>query len=186
MQTVGDLLAALKIVTRHIAHCDLTRRDRLNHLSVGKIRELGRLVAASMVKRPKTPLGEMVPELWHYRSRPAKNPLPWQSSYNALRRIGVGTWGDMAQLTPERIFKTSSAGQYGDIIDVLTWFVEEVLHSLQGRQRTGRSMQHGSRQLGHPQVAAHNAPPVHVRSPRDQGRGVSEQQLCVLSTMDRG
>ncbi len=175
MQTVGDLLTALKIVTQHIAHCDLTRRDRLNHLSAGKTRELGRLVAASIVKRPKTPLGEIVPELLHYRSRPAKNPLPWQSSYNALRRAGVGTWGDMAQLTTEQIFKTSSGGQYSDLIDIVAWFVEEALRSLQGRQRTERSMQHGSRQLGNPQVAAPNAAPVHVRSPRGQGHGVSKQ-----------
>ena len=175
MQTVGDLLAALKIETQRIAHCGLTLRDRLNHLSAGKTRELGRLVAASIVKHRKTPLGEIVPELLHYRSRPAKHPLPWQSNYNALRGAGVGTWGDMAQLTPGQIFEISSEGQFGDIIDIVTWFVEEALHSIQGRPWKGQALQHGSGQLGYPQDDARNSAPAHTRSSRGQGRGGPEQ-----------
>ena len=68
MQIVGNLLADLRIKSQYIAHSELTTQDRLDCLSAGKIRELGRIVAPSMVKHRDTPLGEMLTGLFRYQS----------------------------------------------------------------------------------------------------------------------
>lgn len=132
MQIVGDLLASLRVKPQYIAYSELSTQDRLARLSVGKIRKLGRVVAPSMVKHRDTPLGEMLTELFYHRPQPTTNPLPKEvSSYYALRRASVATWGDVAQLTPEQILKYSSESQLSDIIDIVAWFVEQALCSRQ-------------------------------------------------------
>ena len=132
MQIVGNLLADLRIKSQYIAHSELTTQDRLDCLSAGKIRELGRIVAPSMVKRRETPLGEMLPGLFRHRFPPTTNPLPKEvRSYNALKGIGVATWGDVAELAPGQLFEFLSEDQLSDVIDIVTWFVEQALCSRQ-------------------------------------------------------
>ncbi|MCY4522849.1 MAG: hypothetical protein OXC13_18995 [Caldilineaceae bacterium] len=132
MQIVGDLLASLRIRPQYIAHSELSTQDRLDRLSVRKIRELGRVVAPGMVKHRDTPLGEMLSGLFRYRFQPTTNPLPKEvRSYSTLRRAGVATWDDVAKLAPEQLFESSNEGQFSDVIDIVTWFVEQALHSRQ-------------------------------------------------------
>ena len=132
MQIVGDLLVALRIKPEYIAYSNLSTQDRIDHLSIGEIRALGRIVAPSMVKHRDTPLGEMLPELFRHRFQPMTNPLPREMcSYKALRGVGVATWSDVAELAPEQLFESSSESQLSDIIDIVTWFVEQALRSHQ-------------------------------------------------------
>ncbi len=130
MRVVSDLLAALGMEPQDITQSDLSPHDRLDCLSTEEVRELGRVVAPSMVEHWDTPLGEMLPGLMRYQPQPVTSPALKTRSYNALRRAGVATWGDVAQLTPRQLSKLWSVGLL-TVIDIMTCSVEQALCSYQ-------------------------------------------------------
>ncbi len=132
MDLVRDLLATLRIEPQDIADSGLSPHDRLDRLSTDEIRDLGLVAAPELVNRWDTPIGAMLPGLLHWQSEQVSTASLKTRGYNALRREGVATWGDVAELTPAQLFGLRNVG-WLTVIDILTSSVEQSLRSHQAR-----------------------------------------------------
>ena len=74
------------------------------------VSEAGRVAGPKLLARLHSRIGEMLPGLHSWRHHEISSTQLRPRSFNILRRSGLVTWGDVAKLTPDRLFSIRGIG----------------------------------------------------------------------------
>ena len=110
MRLVVDVFGRLGLSGQDYASAGLLPTDPIGSLSANGTRELARLAAPKLLERSGESIREMLPGLYAWRDHRISERLLRPRSCRALLRSGVATWGDVADLTPEMLFKLRGVG----------------------------------------------------------------------------